>query len=323
MNHLLTAAEALKSYAIHVDTIQLIGQSGNIVYKVTDSDQHTYSLHLNKSKNDALDSKWTSYEALKSQLQWVDALAAETDLVVPISRKNTDGEHITIINGVLCTLTSWLEGENKSYIPTKEDAENTGTMIAKIHKHSSGWKTPDGFSRPAYDSSAIASVLEQLDQASEFSFNQKTLRVLKEAGNKLIRFLDSQDKRNGKWGMIHADLICPNILFYNQEVRPIDFGACGFGFYLRDIALLFAYTPLELREAVLEAYSKCFPLPDNYVKLTEAFFVAAQMESLNFLLRVPEASEWVPTTFDKLTDREFASFLMDEHFLFSGVPFWC
>ncbi|OAB26494.1 hypothetical protein PMSD_25235 [Paenibacillus macquariensis subsp. defensor] len=322
MDHLTIAKEAIKSYPVQADTIEFIGQSGNTIYKITDSDAQHYTLRLNLSKNDALDSKWTSYDAIHSEMQWMDALASRTDLVVPAPCKNTNGKYITIVDGVSCTLLRWVEGENKPYVPTQEDAENIGKMIGKMHKFASSWEIEEGFSRPSYDSQAIASVLEQLDRGTEFPFNEKTLRVVKEAGKKLILFLDSLEKKNDMWGMIHADLICPNFLFYKDEVRPIDFGACGFGFYLRDIALLFAFTPLHLRPAVFEAYSRYFPLPDNYAKLAEALFVAAQMESLNFLLQVPEASEWVPNTFDKLTDREFLSFVKDEDFLFTGTPFW-
>jgi Ser/Thr protein kinase RdoA (MazF antagonist) len=322
MEHLTIAKEAMKHYHVQAEKIEFMGQSGNAIFRVTGGSAQDYTLRLSLSQNGALDSRWTSYDAIHSEMQWIDALASGTDLTVPAPITNSEGKYVTVVDGVSCTLLKWVEGENKPYVPTQKDAENIGIMIGKMHKFASGWEAGEGFSRPCYDSQAIKSVLEQLDQGTEFPFNEKTLRMVKEAGEKLILLVESLERRGDMWGMIHADLICPNFLFYKDEVRPIDFGACGYGYYMRDIALLFAFTPLHLRPAVFEAYSRSCPLPDNYVKLTEAFFVAAQLESLNFLLRVPEASEWVPNTFDKLTDREFLSFVKDEDFLFTGKPFW-
>ena len=34
------------------------------------------------------------------------------------------------------------------------------------------------------------------------------------------------------WGLIHADLHEGNYLFHNEQIRPIDFYRCGFGYYL-------------------------------------------------------------------------------------------
>ncbi len=322
MDNLAIAKEALTFYSIEAKSIEFLGQSGNTVYKVTDSANTAYCLRLNRAKNNALDSKWTSQSAIHSEMEWVNALSIESDLAIPAPYKNNHGEFITDVDGVLCTLVQWLEGEHKPYVQSNEDAGNIGVMIAKLHKQASNWSIPPDFSRPAFDSSCITSALIKLDKATAFDFKKGSLEVYKAAAEKLIVLLDSLEKTSQTWGVIHCDIIPPNFLFYKQEVRPIDFGACGFGFYLWDIGILFSFTPLQFRTAVFESYSKYFKLPDNYIELTEAFFVGAKLEVLNFFLELPDAVEWLPKEMDKLSSREFLHYVNNEHFLFNGTPFW-
>lgn len=100
--------------------------------------------------------------------------------------------------------------------------------------------------------------------------------------------MNTIEKTQNNWGMIHADLIPSNFVFYNRESQPIDFGACGFGYYLFD----------------LESYSYYFMPPQSHVEPLEGFFVNAQLETMNFWLGLPDAIEWLPTHIEKLASRE-------------------
>lgn len=134
--------------------------------------------------------------------------------------------------------------------------------------------------------------------------------------------MNALQKTPTTWGIIHADLIPSNFVFYNQEVRPIDFGACGFGYYLHDLGWTFSYIHPALRNTLLEAYNGTVKLPDNHVELLEGFFVAAQLETMNFWLGLPDALEWLPNHIDKLASREFAPYVQQESFLFTCTPYW-
>ncbi|MEK4324654.1 phosphotransferase [Paenibacillus sp. FSL R7-0312] len=89
--------------------------------------------------------------------------------------------------------------------------------------------------------------------------------------------MNSIERTTSNWGMIHADLIPNNLLFYEQEVRPIDFGACGFGYYLFDLGWTFSYIHPSFREQLLQSYSMHHPLPDNYIERLEGLFIAAHL----------------------------------------------
>ncbi|WP_308460917.1 phosphotransferase [Brevibacillus formosus] len=49
-------------------------------------------------------------------------------------------------------------------------------------------------------------------------------------GNYLLRI--HANKNRNHYGIIHGDLHQGNIVFHNGDPRPIDFGRCGFGYYL-------------------------------------------------------------------------------------------
>ena len=322
MNNIYEAKEALKHYPLRVEKLKFIAQSGNVIYKVMDNNNHEYCLRLNISKNNALDEKWTSKQAINSEMIWLNHLYKQSRVVVQKPYVNSSNEFITTINGVNCTLVSWLKGDHKPYVKCKEDALLLGDMIAKLHEKSARYKAQTDFNRPCYDSSYLKSGLAKLKKASAYNLTESHVDSLNKAGEKILNLYINLKKTEDAWGLIHADLGCSNLIFHEDKVSPIDFGACGFGFYLRDIASLFGYTPLSLRKHVFEAYDRVCKLPHNYVELTEAFYVASIIESLNFFLEIEDSKEWLSDYINKLTQREILSFNKNKSFLFSGTPFF-
>lgn len=321
--HLNTAMEALKHYPITCKSVDFIAQSGNTIYKVTDLDNNSYSLRLHISKGDALEAIWSKREVLQSEMVWLEALTLDTDVILPSPCKNVRGEFITDVKHTRCTLLRWVEGEQKPFIPTVEDAGAIGELIGKLHKQASNWSIPDSFERPAFDPSLISQALDLLkERAAAGLLAAGDVELLRLAGERVIHMMNAMERTASHWGMIHADLIPSNLVFDGAEVQPIDFGACGFGYYLFDLGWTFSYIHPALREPLLQAYSRQYPLSDNYIERLEGFFIAAQMETMNFWLGLPDSQEWLPDHIGKLAGREIKAYLNNESFLFSGVPYW-
>lgn len=317
------AKEALKQYPIRVVSVELVGQSASSVFRVVDEQQDTYSLRFHESQSKTLESMWTAPEVIHSEMVWLQALSEETDLVIPVPCKNNKGEFVSEAGGVTCTLIGWVEGEQKPFVPTAEDAALVGRMIGKLHKQASSWTPPGLFSRPVFDDSRVLQALEKIKGLSESGeLNKESAEMLIAAGQRAISMMNSIEKTEENWGIIHADLIPSNFVIYNQEARPIDFGACGYGFYLLDLGWTFSYIHPAFRMKLLEAYSDMFKLPDNHIERLEGFFVAAQLETMNFWLGLPDVFEWLPGHIDKLADREFKYYVNQESFLFAGTPYW-
>ncbi|OKP92667.1 phosphotransferase enzyme family protein [Paenibacillus sp. P32E] len=321
--NLSIAKEALSNYSITCKSIDFIAQSGNTIYKITDLDNNSYSLRLHISKGDALESFWSKPEVIHSEMIWLHALALDTDLTLPSPYKNTCGEFITNVNNTSCTLLQWVEGEQKPFILTIDDAKYIGEMTGKLHRQASNWQIPSLFERPVFDSSRILQSLGKLrERANAGLLHTSDTELLQIAGEQVITMMNSMERTSGNWGMIHADLIPSNIVFHENEARPIDFGACGFGYYLVDLGWTFSYIHPSFREQLLKSYSKYHSLPDNYIELLEGFFVAAQLETMNFWLGLPDSQDWLPNHISKLASREINAYVNNESFLFTGVPYW-
>lgn len=317
------AMEALKHYAIQPVTVELIGQSANMVFKVTDVQQSRYSLRLHASKSESMDPIWLASRVISSELAWLEALSCETDVVVPVPRRNSSGEYVTETGGKRWTLLGWVEGEQKPFIATAEEAKQIGRMMGRLHRQASVWSAPDSFTRPAFDGSRIEQALGKVRSWSKDGrILEENVELLEEAGQRVLAMMHSLDRTPAHWGLIHADVIPSNLLFGEGECRPIDFGACGFGYFLLDIGWTFSYTHPALRASLLEAYSEQFPLPEHHVESLEGFLVAAQLETMNFWLGLPDASEWLPDHIDKLAHRELRHYVDRECFLFTGIPYW-
>lgn len=317
------AQAALTHYPIQVDSIEFVGQHANSVFKVVDVHNNTYSLRFHESRSETLEELWTNHAAIHSEMLWLQTLSNESDLTVPIPYKNRYSEYVSTVNGVHCTLIGWVKGEQKPFIPTAEDAGHVGQMIGKLHKQASSWTTPEPFSRPSFDEYRIAQSLKKIKALTEAGkINKQSSNLLIAAGERAIDMMNTLERTNTSWGIIHADLIPSNILFDNHEARPIDFGACGFGYFLFDLGWAFSYIHPSFRYKLLEKYSNVFSLPDNHVELLEGFFVAAQLDTINFWIGLPDAFQWLPSHIDKLAAREFKSYADQEPFLFTGTPYW-
>lgn len=325
-NHLNIAQEALNHYPITYKSIEFIGQSANTIYKITDLENNVYSLRVHRSKSETLESIWTDQKVIRSEMVWLHALTLETDVTLPSPLKNIHEEFITNVDNTKCTLVNWVEGEQKPFITTIEDAGYIGEMIGKLHRHSSQWNPTILFERPTFNSDRILNSLNKLDKLKEQAkigfLHADDIELLVNAGQRIIAMMNSIARTANNWGMIHADLIPSNFVFQDQQCRPIDFGACGFGFYLFDLGWTFSYIHPALREHLLESYSMYSSLPENYVAQLEGFYIAAQLETMNFWLGLPDAHEWLPNHIHKLAQREVNAYLKNESFLFNGIPYW-
>ncbi len=117
------------------------------------------------------------------------------------------------------------------------------------------------------------------------------------------------------WGLIHADLHEGNYLFYNEQIRPIDFGRCGFGYYLYDIAQSLDHLHPEVRTSFFEGYQTIGNLPSNYLQITEGFSIMASIETFAFHANNPNEHEWLSNTVRYVAQNHIPKYLENESFL--------
>jgi Ser/Thr protein kinase RdoA (MazF antagonist) len=317
------AQEALACYDLRVARIIPIAQSGGAVFRVEDVAGRAYTLRVHLPKSTTLEPLWARCDVLASELLWLEALGRDTDLILPAPLRNRAGDYVTPVNGVNCTLLTWVEGEQKPYFTNEAELRAVAEMTATLHRQASGWRPPADFVRPRHDEARVRHALDLLRvRGALCGLAGDDVAVLCAAGAKAAAMMAVLPRTALTWGLLHMDLLPANILYVGGRACPIDFGACGYGYLLNDLASTFCFVTPAARRQYIAWYGAGFPLPDGYVQQIEGLFVAAQLTAMIHFLGLPDAPDWLPGQAQRLAAREFRRYLDGEGFLFSGTPFW-
>ena len=346
MNYNKITGEALGAYSITSKLIEPIARSGGsdgAVYKVADSND-IYCLKIYVSDNDKIAEK----SMVNSEFEWVAALARDTDITVPTAYKNTDGEYVTVVDGVSCVLMKWLEGRPSGFeyengfikaflmdgdmdeFDDKIDAINFIKVLGKLHKHASEWQSPAGFKRPSVEDGTaewMGNICANLDALDGGLYDEEAIEAIKSGGRKAVEKVKTIEKNNMTWGLIHDDFQIGNYIVNNHEICPVDFTKSKFNYYLSDVALGLHFVAPEKREFFCDIYSRYFPLPENYVNKIETLLVVRQLQMINFYLNEYQATKedkdrWLPKDIKIWGNGEFKHYLNNEPFLLDKKAFY-
>ncbi|WP_249435968.1 phosphotransferase [Paenibacillus sp. Marseille-Q4541] len=319
----IIAKEALAQYDINVVSVSPIAQSGAAIFKIEDNRGLLYSLRVHVPKSSTLEKIWTRRDVLESELIWLDALCRDTSLTLPLPLRNQQGSYVTQIGEINCTMLTWVPGEQKQYFTNEQELKSTAEMTAALHRQASMWQPPISFVRPTYDIARVRLALNMLKQrVRENLLDAQDVRILITAGEKAIALLGSLPKNKLTWGISHNDLLPGNIVYVDGVANPIDFGACGYSFFLNDLACTFCFIHPHSRQQYIDWYGKHFPLPNDYVTRLEGLFITSRLTSIIHTLGLPDVNDWLPTDVQKSASREFGRYVTGKSFLFTGTPFW-
>ena len=95
------------------------------------------------------------------------------------------------------------------------------------------------------------------------------------------------------FGLIHADFHSGNYVLNGNIVSIIDFGRCGFGFYLHDLALALTEMNETQRGNFLRGYESIRSLPDGYANLNQIFLMLAYHDNLGTVASNPEEIDFI------------------------------
>lgn len=106
------------------------------------------------------------------------------------------------------------------------------------------------------------------DEPAKEVFSESDLQTFAAAAEQVIASLHEIEE--GKdLALIHGDIHQWNDLFHRGEVGIIDFEACGWGYYVCDLATTLYHLGVRadlpiLRDALLDGYARVRALPDGY-----------------------------------------------------------
>jgi Ser/Thr protein kinase RdoA (MazF antagonist) len=233
-----------------------------------------------------------SAAAIGSELDWLMALRAGTDLMVPVPFRTIDGQLTTVTacpdvpEPRVCSVLRWMDGRVHSAAPRPVHLRRLGSVMARLHNHAGQWRIPPGFVRIRWGWETFfgdTMVYEGVSAADVWDLLPDDLRrKFAQVASGMRRVMTRMGEDAGQFGLIHADLHLDNALFWRDEVRVIDFDDCGFGYWLYDIAvalweLRYRDDYQDFRSALIDGYTQHRPLPPGGLAHLDDFIAAREV----------------------------------------------
>ena len=230
--------------------------------------------------------------AIDSELAWLKALRAGTNLLVPAPFRTIDGKLTTMAASTdmpeprVCSVLRWMDGRVHAAAPRPVHLRRLGSAMARLHNHAAQWSVPPGFVRIRWDWETFfgdTMIYGETNAADVWDLLPDDLRRRCDRVASGMRGVMTHLGEGGdNFGLIHADLHLGNALFWRGEVRIIDFDDCGFGYWLYDIAvalweLRYRNDYEDFRSALIEGYTQHRPLPPGDLAHLDDFIAAREV----------------------------------------------
>jgi len=319
----LPAAQAAKdAFCLSDGSLAFIGHSDTCTYRVTrPGHPGSYLLRLHTPLLQIRQSIWYKRDVIESELLWLSALREEGNLLVQRPLRMSDGTGTVVVyldrtnaKPVVCSLLEWIEGERPSS-SNAELAALEGRLMAQLHAHASSWCLPSGFLRPSYDDARALKALASLAPEHTSVVSAEAYAVLGAVVDRICRIMSELGQDAKSWSLIHADVHPSNVILdRNGNLVPIDFGSCGFGYYLFDLAWTLSYFAPDLRPDFLNAYQEVRELPPAFFTHVGAFHLAALIDSLSFWSNNPGDQAWAAEFLPGFLQDQCRPFLAEQPF---------
>ncbi|QKE84681.1 phosphotransferase [Arthrobacter sp. NEB 688] len=284
-----TALDAAEAFGLDVERMEVLLHAYNTTFRIDTRDGERCALRVGTN------SKSTPANVLAQQA-WQEAIATETEVVVPRSLRSTRDEWFVrsepaaLGRPVLVTAASWLEGDDARDGAGAEWARALGRATAQLHRHAATWRIPEGaalprFDEPLFGDEDVLSTAPGLDADG---------RAVVATGMARARDVFARLHAGAEVVPLHADLHGGNLKWHEGRLAVFDFDDAGLGLPVLDLAITTFYlrrSGAEAAEAALrEGYTEVLPWPDVAPGDLEALVASRQLLLANDLLGSSTAS---------------------------------
>jgi Ser/Thr protein kinase RdoA (MazF antagonist) len=266
------ALAALREYPMPPGRLVFVSHGENTTFRLDGS----YLVRVHRPQRHGRDADPSA--AIRSELDWLVAIRADTDVEVPVPVSARDGRTVVETGGRMVSVLRWMAGRLHENTIRPVQLRRLGVVLATLHRHAAAWTPPAGFTRIRWDYETFfgdvmvyggipaSGVWELLPADTRRAFDRVAERM---AG------------RFDELCLVHADLHPGNVLFHQGRARPIDFDDCGFAPLRYDVGV--ALWELRhrpdydaYRAAFLAGYRSVRPLEpdgiDDFIALREVAF---------------------------------------------------
>ncbi|QYR20216.1 phosphotransferase [Paenibacillus sp. sptzw28] len=282
------ALNALQEYEADWSSIHFIQLSEHVTFRIVAGEGEQFLLRIHPAGKPP--------EETNSELEWLSAMKRK-GLILPEALPNREGAFVTETSTscgkmFYATFLRWIEGERLDRGGLTEEAiRKMGAMMASLHEASVDFSPSAGFVRPSWGSSSFQRDWAHLGLNHRHFISDEAFGLYTMAATKVADRLSTLISHKRNYGMIHADLHNGNVVFRDGEPYPIDFGRCGFGYHLYDIAQSIMGLHPAQRVHFIEGYERVRPLDDEAMPKLECFFIMAIIEAYSFHAENPLETE--------------------------------
>lgn len=259
------AQQLLKHWSITPRGVELITNETNAMFRVDTADGQCFALRIGHTR------VCHDQDETRSELAWLAALDADTDLFVPRVVRTIDDDVLVPIENAgpwrNATLFEWMPGETVGEDLTEASAGAIGVLMADLHEHAGGFKLPDGCRVRRGDRVLPWSSRDFTCREPVLLFEERhrelympKMREAYEQGYALADHAISTLWASGVTPrLIHNDFHPWNLRRHEQRVGALDFEDLVLGYPVQDIATFWYY--LTLRE---DGEQLAFDFRDGY-----------------------------------------------------------
>jgi Ser/Thr protein kinase RdoA (MazF antagonist) len=254
------ALAALARYELPDGRLSFVSHGENTTFRHDSAaGRHLVRVHRPHRHGNGVD----SIAAVRSELVWLNAIRAQTDLSVPEALAAADGAVVVEATAAqqtrVCSVLRWMDGRILEGSARPVHLRRLGEAMARLHHQADGWKPPPGFVRIRWDyETFFGNTMVYGDTAAAGCWALLPAGVRTRFQSVASRMADLMP-RVDDIGLIHADLHLGNAVFHRGGARLIDFDDCGHGPRLYELAVaLWELRDGEryeaFRDALLEGY---------------------------------------------------------------------
>lgn len=285
---------ALAYHDLDVVRVRLITNETNGIFRIDTSDGTRYVARVGLGGGIG-----HSAREVLAETEWLAALAAETDVPVPVPVATRHGApFVTVaVPGVPdarnVVVFSWLEGRPLGTRLTTPSMRELGALSARLHVHGVAHRPSSPEVLPRYD--RISPFLEPFVLLeAEHPLVPPTRRAAFAAAAEVVADeIDSLRRSGEPMRVLHGDLHPWNVMAGRRGLAPFDFEDLMWGWPVQDVATSLA--PLQSRPEV-EAWTAGFrsgyetvaPWPERRAGQVATFVIARSLVLANDLLITPE-----------------------------------
>ncbi|NOJ71370.1 phosphotransferase enzyme family protein [Paenibacillus alvei] len=309
------ALTAIQRYDIEWEQIQFIQVSDMITYKIESADHNNFLLRIHSDQ--------CSREEISSELALLRHLNQFDELHVPEGIASKDGSTVLKISPEAgyrqpyVTIMRWVDGEHAEAL-TDGQIYRIGALMGRLHEAASRYAPAADFTRPVWGADSFRIAFNKLEPYYPRFLTAQGWELYQAAANKIIARISGMEEKEDSFGLIHADLHPGNIVFNGDEPRPIDFGRCGFGYYLYDMAGALLELGAKQREQFITGYESVKKLPSGYIQQVECFFIMFMIENYCHHAANPEETENLKSE-QPFAHAYLQAFLHDSSFLLRRI----